>query len=98
MAIVHLDTITLSADSVKNIVKIGGSTVNEAYFTRNIIKIVPSPSLGVILVVMPFEATYVVTNNQASTADDVYIIDTVDAVAPTSLLDLAAKLAVLIKV
>lgn len=97
MAVVHIDAVSFSDYALENTVKIGGNIVNKVYFTRNIIKIAPSPTLNCILVIMPFEVTYTVTDNQASTAEDVYIIDTVDGVAPTSLLDLAAKMAVLIR-
>lgn len=97
MAVVHLDTVIFSDYAIENTVKIGGNVVNKVYFTRDIIKISPSPTLGCILIVMPFENSYTVTDNQASTSDDVYIIDTVDGVAPTSLLDLATKIATLIK-
>ena len=93
---VHLDIVTLDY-SVQNTVKIGGNVVNIAYFTRNIIKIAPSPTNGFLVAMLPWDATYVLTDDQASTSEEVYIIDTVDRVAPTSLLDLAAKLNAIIK-
>lgn len=95
--IIHLDIVTSSPYSVENDVKVGGNVINKAYFTRNIIRVLPSPQNNFIAVLLPGDIMYTLTSDQASTSDDVYIVDTVDGIAPTDLLDLASKLNALIR-
>jgi hypothetical protein len=94
---IHLEIETSSDYSIKNIVKINGNIVNNAYFTRNIIKIQPSPQSGFLIVVLPGDTQYLLTNNQDSESADILIVDSVNGVVPSSLLDLASKLNALIK-
>lgn len=97
MAILHLDITTISDYAVESSVKVDGNIITKAYFTRNVIRISSSPTNDWLTVLLPNGINYILTHNQGSDNPEIYVVDTVDAIAPTSLLDLAAKLSVLIK-
>jgi predicted peptidase len=96
--ITNIDIIVLNDYSLQCDVKVGGNIVNQTYFTRKLTKVTPNPTGNFIIVGLPGDSTtYMVTNNQSNSNDEIYIVDTVDGVAPTSLLDLALKIGTLIK-
>lgn len=94
---IHLEITTVSEFAIKNIVKVNGNIISEAYFTRRIIRIAPKVSENYIISTLDQNILYMLTHDQAHTNEDVYIVDTVNGVAPTSLFDLAEKLSTLIR-
>jgi hypothetical protein len=94
----HLDIDIFSDYCVRNTVKLDGEVVNKAYFTRSILGIITSSLRANILVQLPGEEMYIVTNDQDCSDSSIYIVDAVAGKAPKSLEDLAEKLAALIKV
>ena len=96
--IVHLDINgTSSQYSIENDVKIGGNVVNKAYFTRRLVRVQPSPGNNFVTVLLPCDVMYIITHDQTNTDEAVYVVDTVDGVAPTDLLDLASRINDLIR-
>jgi predicted peptidase len=96
--VTNLDVIVLNDYSLQCDVKVGGNVVNQTYFTRNLTKVTPNPTGNFIVVGLPGDSTtYMVTHNQQNTNEEIYIVDSVAGVAPTSLLDLALKIGQLIK-
>ena len=90
--IYHLDITTYNEYAVANTVKLSGDVVNIAYFTRNFMKVSPSPTSNWIIAKFFDGSQYILTHNQSSTEEEVFIVDTVDGVAPTSLADLALRI------
>lgn len=66
--------------------------------SRNIVKITPRPFAGGF-VIISFEdgSAFLLTHDQLSTSEEVYIVDTINLIPPTSMLGMAAQINGLVK-
>jgi hypothetical protein len=96
--ILHIDIVTINDHSVKCTVKFNGNPVDIAYFTRRFLSVIYDITKNIVKINIDRNEGYLFTHNQSSTNDEIYIIDTIDTVAPTDLADLASKINALMKV
>lgn len=91
----HIDISTVNEFMFKKSVKINNVVIYESYFSRRITSVITDGDY--IVVKLQGQVMHAMTNDQSHAHEDVFVVDTIEGVAPTSLSDLASKIAAICK-